>query len=213
MNAHRLDRPVSSLVMGRLLTLALLLLCGPATGLAQDTRYVTDKLFLGLYPQADASEKAITTLVSGTPLTVLERSKYYTRVRTPEGTEGWVKSAYLVEEQPPRLLLDRLQAERDRLNQELETARGQLRIAQQKLAGSSQRLQQLETGHEQQRSALNQLESANRALRGRLDTESAQVPLSWSLGAAGVCLALGLWGGYAWLDHRIRRRHGGFRIR
>lgn len=198
--------------MGRARFLFLLLLVIPFPGAAQDTLYVTDKLFLGLYPEADASGKALATLVSGTPLQILERAKYYTRVRTAEGTEGWVKSAYLVEEKPPRLLLEQLQAERDRLAEALSGAREQLQAAQQRATGATDKLRDLESGEAQRTAALSTLETENRSLRARLDQQGFQVPLSWLLAAAALCLLLGLWGGYAWIDYRIRRRHGGFRI-
>lgn len=198
--------------MGRALIVLLAAFALPAVGHGQDTLYVTDKLLLGLYPKPEATGEALATLVSGTPLQAIERGKYYTRVRTADGTEGWVKSAYLVTDKPPRLMLDELQAEKDALTQRLERTRQQLATAQDNATTSDAQLRQLESGQEQRTAKLSQLESENRSLHQRLASEGVHVPIAWLIAAAIFCLALGLWGGYAWVDYRIRRRHGGFRI-
>lgn len=198
--------------MGRALIVLLAAFALPAVVHGQDTLYVTDKLLLGLYPKPEAAGNALATLVSGTPLQAIERGKYYTRVRTADGTEGWVKSAYLVTDKPPRLMLDELQAEKDALAQQLERARQRLATAQNNATSSDAQLRELQSGHEQRTAHLSQLESENRSLHQRLASEGNHVPVTWLIAAAIVCLALGLWGGYAWIDYRIRRRHGGFRI-
>lgn len=192
-----------------LLCVALLM---PLTSHGQDTLYVTDKLFLGLYPEAKADSKALATLVSGTPLQILERGKYFSRVRAPDGKEGWVKTAYLVEDKPPRLLLEQVQTERDQLTEALQGTRAQLQQLQRNTADAATQVQELEAARAQRSADLQRLQSENQSLRARLDQGTMQVPLSWLIGAAVVCLLLGLWGGYAWLDLRIRRRHGGFRV-
>lgn len=198
--------------MGRARHLLFAVVLLPICVHAQETLYVTDKLFLGLYAEPEARGKAMDTLVSGTPLQIIERGKYFIRVRTADGKEGWVKSAYLVEEKPPRLLLDQLHTERDRLTQQLERARAQLTAAQQSATGANAELQKLQAVRSERNAALAQLQSENQSLRQRLSTRQRQVPLWWLIGAAAICLGLGLWGGFAWLDHRIRSRHGGFRI-
>lgn len=198
------------MIRTRLLMCVALLM--PLTTHGQDTLYVTDKLFLGLYPEAEADSKALATLVSGTPLQILERGKYFSRVRTQDGKEGWVKSAYLVEDKPPRLLLEQVQTEREQLAEALQSTRAQLQELQRNSADANAQAQQLEAGRAQRSAALQRLQSENQSLRAQLNQDSLQVPLTWLIGAAALCLLLGLWGGYAWLDLRIRRRHGGFRV-
>ena len=51
------------------------------------------------------------------------RGRNYANVRLPDGTEGWVKAAYLVEEKPAKLVVAETIAERDALAAELEQAR------------------------------------------------------------------------------------------
>lgn len=195
--------------MARALVFFAFLCTLPVLSQAQDTLYVTDKLFLGLYAKPEAGGESLATLVSGTPLQTLERGKYFTRVRTPDGSEGWVKSAYLVDEKPPRLMLEELQNANDKLTRQVDRVHRELEMATQTAARAST---QLQAERDQRRVALGQLESENRTLQQRVDSQGIRVPLPWLVGAAVFCLAFGLWGGYAWIDYRIRRRHGGFRI-
>ena len=54
---------------------------------------------------------------------ILIRDRNYANVRLPDGTEGWVKAAYLVDEKPAKLIVTETLAERDRLADELAEAR------------------------------------------------------------------------------------------
>ena len=69
---------------------------------AAETAYVTDSLRLGLHHAEDTSDSPFQNLVSGAALEVLERTPSYAHVRTAEGQEGWVKSAYLVAQEAGR---------------------------------------------------------------------------------------------------------------
>ena len=86
----------------RLITGVLILL--PAL-VAAETAYVTDNLRLGLHAAEDTSDRAFRFLESGQAMEVLSRNRNYANVRLPDGTEGWVKSAYLVEEKPAKLIV------------------------------------------------------------------------------------------------------------
>ena len=57
----------------------------------------------------------------GDRLEVLERALMSVRVRTETGEEGWVKTAYLVEEEPARRRATGLESATARLAAELET--------------------------------------------------------------------------------------------
>ena len=67
---------------------------------AAETAYVTDNLRLGLHTAEDTSDRAFRFLESGQAMEVLVRDRNYANVRLPDGAEGWVKSAFLVEEKP-----------------------------------------------------------------------------------------------------------------
>jgi uncharacterized protein YgiM (DUF1202 family) len=86
--------------------------------LSQETLYVTDVLQLGMHAAADTSDEAFRNLVSGTQVTVLERATDFARVRTTDGAEGWVRSFYLVAEQPARTRIAELESRVEALEQE-----------------------------------------------------------------------------------------------
>ncbi len=89
----------------------LVLVFFPAGLSAQETRYVTDRLSLGLFENEKASGKRITTLDSGASLEVLEQIRSFAKVRTVEGDVGWVKSAFLVAEKPAIVKVSELESE------------------------------------------------------------------------------------------------------
>ncbi len=64
--------------------------------------YVTDELRLGLYEGEQTRGRPFKAPVSGDALEVLERARVSIRVRTPANDEGWVKTAYVVTEEPAR---------------------------------------------------------------------------------------------------------------
>ena len=90
---------------------------------AAETAYVTDNLRLGLYDSESVSGRAAQTLESGQEMEILLRATNVANVRLPDGTTGWVKSAYLVDEKPAKLIVAETAAERDALANELAAAR------------------------------------------------------------------------------------------
>ncbi len=69
-----------------------------------DIQYVTGKLYLSLYQQADAGSSVIKSLVSGDRLDVIEIAGPYAKVITDSGEEGWVKKGFLVKKKPAVIL-------------------------------------------------------------------------------------------------------------
>src|SRR5690606_41004561 len=84
---------------------------------AAETAWVTDNLRLGLHQASDTSDRAFRTLESGQEVEVLSRDRYYAQVRLPDGTVGYVKVAYLVDEKPAVLIVDEARAESQRLRE------------------------------------------------------------------------------------------------
>jgi len=83
-------------VLGAVLGVLLL----STTALHATTMYVDDTLYLGFYNTPDGVGKQFTSAPSGTKLTLIETKDNYSLVRTEKGTEGWVKSKYLVTKPP-----------------------------------------------------------------------------------------------------------------
>lgn len=177
-----------------------------------ETVYVTDKLLLGMYPEPGATGKPQKTLVSGSQLEQLERITNYARVRDKDGAEGWVKSAYLVTEIPPRLRLTELQQRNEELGEQTVFLQKQLAEAQSQASQLQAKLKETQQELEQQNTSLQQMSQQNQQFLKRLSTDGYTVNWSWALAAVLVSLGLGFLFGLSWLDRRIRKRHGGFRI-
>jgi SH3 domain protein len=196
--------------MRRLALAAALLLA--AAGSSAQTVYVTDILRLGIHQAQDTSDPAFDSLVSGTALEILERVPNYARVETPDGRTGWVKSAYLVSEKPAQLRVAELEARVAELENELRNAQEARIHAEQQMTEIEERHAASVSSAAAIEDTLARLKTRNDAYERRLDTYRGALPLSWVAAALAVCLIGGIVGGTWWLDARIRRRHGGFRV-
>ncbi len=177
-----------------------------------ETVYVTDILRLGIHEAADTSDRAFSTLVSGTPLEVLERSSNYARVRPPDGREGWVKSAYLVDEKPSRLRAAELEAQVSQLNEDVASAVAAREAADKALTDLRAEIAADAGSATALRLKNEELAAENDRYRSRMDAFRGSVPLSWGAIALLVALVAGFLAGLWWLDFQSRRRHGGFRV-
>lgn len=125
----------------------------------QTTQYVTDRLEVTLRTGQTNEHRILRMLPSGAPVTVLEQDEAsgHSRVRTADGTEGWILTRYLLNEPAARDQLATAQQKVAQLTNELSQARQQLSSV-----SSSQK--NLEQGHQS-------LESQNR----RLQQDLAQI--------------------------------------
>jgi len=71
---------------------------------AQEFAYVTDSLQLRVYSKPSTESELLQTIDSGDSVEVFAIQDGFSRVSTYDGTEGWVKSAFLVDEPPDKLL-------------------------------------------------------------------------------------------------------------
>ena len=173
-----------------------------------DVVYVTDELRLGLYSGEDTSGRARKTLLSGARLTVLERSLMSIRVRTDDGDEGWVKTAYIVEVEPARSKLARVEAEAAATSSRLAEAEAALVEATEQTADLNTQLAEANAGITE----LPALREENTALRAALEEGGIKVPLLWLIAAALISAVVGGLIGYWLLDRRVRSRFGGMRL-
>ncbi|WP_428100729.1 TIGR04211 family SH3 domain-containing protein [Candidatus Rariloculus sp.] len=191
---------------------SLLLLWSALAG--AETAYVTDILQLGIHRAPDTSDRPFRNLISGTELEILEQVPRYARVRTIDGEEGWVRSAYLVTEKPAQLSVAELEAEIAELNARLVSVAAGRSNAEGADGGLTERLSAgTGTGSvDPIQDTLAGLKSENESYEARLEAYRGAVPLPW----VGAALALALLGGFVaglWcLDTFIRKRHGGFRV-
>lgn len=192
-------------------TLALLLLCSAAMAQTK-TAYVTDILRLGLYQNPDASGRPLQTLVSGTKLTILDSVTNFAHVKTPDGQEGWVKSAFLVDDKPAQLRVAEMQAQVDKLQAEVKDLTAAKQQAEDKAGHLSSQMADSTDAKAAVQATLGRLKRENDAYATRLNAYRHSLPLTWVVAALAIALLAGFTAGLWWLDARIRKRHGGFRV-
>jgi SH3 domain protein len=179
---------------------------------AAETAYVTDNLRLGLHQAPDTSDRAFRTLDSGQELEILTRDRNYAHVTLPDGVQGYVKAAYLVDEKPAKLIVAETQAEVDRLRAELEQLRRQFAGPAATISALEQETSTLQAQLESNNAQIAELSEENTDLRHRQSQQQYSLPLVWVAGATAVCLIGGFLLGLWWIDRRSRARHGGIRI-
>ncbi len=193
--------------VGILVLLALM----PAMALG-DTAYVTDNLRLGIYEAEDTSGRPIRMLDSGQAMEILSRDRNYANVRLPDATEGWVKTAYLVDIKPAKLIVAELTAERDALLAELEATKQAFAAPSATIEALRNDAATFDTQLAAASERILELETENASIRGLKDQYKGSLPLSWVTIATAVCLVGGILLGMWWVDRRSRIRHGGIRI-
>ncbi|MBT8083977.1 MAG: TIGR04211 family SH3 domain-containing protein [Woeseia sp.] len=195
------------------LILLVFLIFSTAQLMAQtETAYVTDTLRLGLHRAADTNDRAFQMLESGQQMTILERNRNYALIRLPEGTQGYVKAAYLVTEKPAKLIVAEAQAEAARLQQELVDLQQSFAQPAATIAALEQDLQSSNAALETSDQTISELNIVVDDYSKRFEQYKNSLPLRWVGGATAVCLLAGFLGGLWWTDYRSRKRHGGIRI-
>ena len=179
---------------------------------AAETVYVTDNLRLGLHTAEDTSDRAFRFLDSGQAMEVLVRDRNYANVRLPDGTEGWVKAAYLVDEKPAKLIVAETIAERDALAAELESAKRSFAEPAAAIDRLESEVADLRSQIDSAQAQVSELQEENASIRGLKEQYRGSVPIKWVGGTIVLCLVIGFLAGLKWVDHRSRKRHGGIRI-
>jgi SH3 domain protein len=177
-----------------------------------DTAYVTDNLRLGLHQAPDTSDRAFRFLDSGQAMEILTRDRNYANVRLPDNVEGWVKTAYLVDEKPAKLIVAEITAERDALTVELEENQQAFAAPAATIAALENDAAAFDARLAESNARIADLEEENAGFQGLKEQYRGSLPLSWVAGAIGVCLIAGFLAGMWWVDRRSRQRHGGIRI-
>ena len=180
--------------------------------LQAQAEYVTDELQLGLHHAEDTSDRPFRTLVSGTELEVLERNRFYARVLTSAGEEGWVKAGYLISSKPAAARVMELEASNAKVNARLEQVLAQTSDVRQTIDDLESELAAATTAGAAAVARATELEAENNAFNERMVDFRGSVPVRWAFLAAGLMLLVGLFAGFLWFDHRSRKRYGGFRV-
>ncbi len=87
---------------------------------AEQIAYITDSLRLRLYTNPSTASEIIHTLESGDSVVVLNSQGAFSQVCTDADSTGWVKSAFLVEEPPTKLLYYTVSEQNKQLEQQIK---------------------------------------------------------------------------------------------
>ncbi len=177
-----------------------------------ETAYVTDNLRLGLYEAEDTSGRPTQMLQSGQAMEILSSDRNYANVRLPDGAEGWVKTAYLVDEKPAKLIVAEITAERDGLLTELDETKQAFAAPAATIEALKEDAVTLEAQLAASDARVNELEAEHASIQGMKEQYKGSLPLSWVGIAIAVCLIGGILLGMWWVDRQNRRRHGGIRV-
>ena len=105
------------ILLKRIVFLGICVMCFSAVGFAE-TRYVTDLLKLPLRTGASTEYKILDLVKSGQQLEVVEPGKDWSKVRLPNGKEGYVLNRYLVGQPTSAVQLAKLQTKYTSLRQQ-----------------------------------------------------------------------------------------------
>lgn len=177
-----------------------------------ETAYITDNLRLGLHQAADTSDRAFRMLDSGQELEILSRDRNYANVQLPDGSRGYVKAAYLVDEKPAKLIVAETIAARDALSAELEETKRAFEAPAATIGALREEAAGLVSRLEVADKKILDLEKENASILGLKEKYKGSVPLTWVGTAMVVCAAGGFLLGLWWIDRSSRKRHGGIRI-
>lgn len=187
-------RPVfAMLVWGLMLTV-------PVTA-AAETVYINDMLRVGIRAEPNSSLSPIAIVTTGEALQVLEKRRGYLLVETENGVKGWINDAYASSEMPARRRIAEIEAERERLDDEVKQW-------QEQAARASAETQELSA-------RVDELTDENGDLRVRVSNHNGErireVGYRW-LVIAGIGVGLLLLGfifGIQWYRRKVAARYGG----
>jgi Bacterial SH3 domain len=186
-------------------SLWLLFLSLAAPAVYGDPVYVIDQLVVGIASTPGPEGERVGQVKSGDKLELLERQGDEAHVRLANGKEGWIKSSYVSAEEPLQQRLTARTAELDKLKQENEQLRQDLKRLQS--APSTAAASPITTATPPEPAA-----PIRETVFLRPPERPGQTPWTYLLGVAAVMLLVGFTLGWKTLDRRIRQKYGGLRI-
>lgn len=90
------------------------------TQVLAEKQYVTDRILLGIHAEADETSTLIKSVPSGTELEVIEKKEGFIKIKTDDGTVGWVSSGFVMKETPSTRKYDVLANQYEQTTQELD---------------------------------------------------------------------------------------------
>lgn len=124
--------------------------------------YVSERLYLGVYAIPDTTGTPVKMLPSGEQVEVLETEGDFTKIRSKDKSEGWVRTEFITEVVPTKVKLKQVTSQRDQLQLQLNSigiTRAKVKELQSKLAQSEKTITQLQGQLQGEQSAAAELVS------------------------------------------------------
>ena len=181
-----------------------------------DPIYVIEQLVVGIASAPGPEGERVGQVKSGDKLELLERQGDEAHVRLPNGKEGWIKASYLSADEPLQQRLTVRTAELDKLKQEGEQLRQDVKRLQSELA-SARSVQSAPPNAAASPTvspvaATTPSAPIRETVFLRPPERPGQTPWTYLLGVSAVMLLVGFVLGWKALDRRIRQKYGGLRI-
>tara|TARA_R110002049_G_scaffold252264_1_gene427073 strand:- start:203257 stop:203883 length:627 start_codon:yes stop_codon:yes gene_type:complete len=155
----------------KFLALLIVLIALPTSSFAE-TVFVTDSLKLKLRTTASNTAEVVTSLDSGQKLTLLEKQKRFTRVKTSDGKQGWVQSWFLTDKPPATYLLAGVTKENAELTENLAAATTKLKNFDSETARENEQLNATVATLSKK---IEELSSTRNNLQSKLDTQASEL--------------------------------------
>ncbi len=135
--------------MSRIIVLLLLSVSLFTSEVQAATKYVSDRLIITLRTGQGSQFKLIKTLTTGTKLEIIEEQTEtgYAHVRLEDGTEGWVRTQYLIDTPAAQTRLERLQKRYDNLKEKFSAGTEELKTLKAEFAKLNQDYTKLTKEH------------------------------------------------------------------
>lgn len=217
--------------MKKRMSVVVVIVIGSLSGslFAEQIAYVTDSLRLRLYTNPSTASEIIHTLESGDSVVVLNSQGAFSQVRTDAGSTGWVKSAFLVQEPPAKLLYYTVSEQNKQLEQQIKELQNS--AANKNDVETNQIIQLEQALVEQQQtnrllqeeiSSLKQKSQRQDSFESNIDSNHSNATINlarafsnYILIAAGIIAGLLLFGflvGIKFSSWRMQKRLYGFRL-
>nr|WP_275665702.1 TIGR04211 family SH3 domain-containing protein [Vibrio sp. Isolate30] len=175
------------------------MLAAPAA-FAQD-RYIADKLFTYMHSGPNNTYRIIGSVDAGQKITFLQANKQtgYTQIQDNRGRKGWVESKFVTSQESMALRMPKLEKELAEVKAKLANARQSADSEKAGLISSldsrNTQISELEQNYSEISQQLTSVQTENRELRAKLDTQKDDLLLKYFMyggGVAGLGLLFGL---------------------
>jgi SH3 domain protein len=184
----------------KLISFVLFAMLAAPAAFAQD-RYIADKLFTYMHSGPNNTYRIIGSVDAGQKITFLQANKQtgYTQIQDNRGRKGWVESKFVTSQESMALRMPKLEKELAEVKAKLANARQSADSEKAGLISSldsrNTQISELEQNYSEISQQLTSVQTENRELRAKLDTQKDDLLLKYFMyggGVAGLGLLFGL---------------------